>query len=489
MKKSWMIVNFNIKGPVTVTCVQPSDAFIIKMRSYDTADGVHYTIRLYEPPFNVPVRTTFEIDTERRLTGCGFVDGILLKPPKEEESNIVNLLPDEILCNIFERLDMNDFFEITQVCTRFRAIADVGRIHGKLRVNKIPVWRLEKYLNSFGEYVRNVELKDTINTYLPLQLISRYCTNVRELAFDIQYFADQPDIGDLNELMRGVEKLHIMNARCEHDMPPPGCKFKSLSLDVNRVAPAHHFDNLIELKLFITRKVDDDRRSPYNILAANPQIRKLEMNGTCLDFAEIPKFTNLQEFRFTGTLIRHLDTFHQFATNLKILSIHVVGHTQIGDLLNCIHEKKIPIECLQLRSFYQKAIVTGIMKLSNIKILMLDFNIGFNGLSEILRSCKNLIEVHVDYSTSIGIEEVERILSLDDLSVKKLTFKYQIFLGHTRNSLNPDTMRNINRLIEEKKIILTIIFNVHTHRDEAISLELADSIRGYLKWAHSKYLR
>lgn len=248
LKKSWMIQEFNTRHPMYIVIAQPFDAHIIHSRAYDIGGIIQYNIMVIK----VVASSRCKLDRINSRYAFEF-DDMLLKPPEKEYCNIVNKLPTELLFDIFERLDMHDFFELVQVCKRFRAIALASRINDKLRVGipSLPLWKLDNYLSSFGSHVRNVEIIASLSIHIPFKLITQYCKNIRELTIRISHFSDHPDVSELYELIRGVEKAHIVTHGFNHELPPSNCMFTSLYLASKKAAPAHHFTHLTELQLYI----------------------------------------------------------------------------------------------------------------------------------------------------------------------------------------------------------------------------------------------
>lgn len=368
MKKTWMIEEFDTMHPGKIIIAQPANAYIIQRRTYNIADMIRYDIMFIEECPTRPLTISRHVSFMKKKYR---VSEQLLKHPEKEECSIVNILPAEILINIFERLDMNDFFAVVQVCKRFREIALASQISGKLSVDtsSMPIWKLEKYLSSFGSRVKNVEIMNSFSLRIPFKIIVQYCQNIRELSFQISNFADCPDVSELIELISGVEKLHLVSHRFSHELLSPNCKFTSLNLQSCRAAPAYHFTHLTELGLFICKHTRDETQNHYNILCANPQIRKLTVKWSCLDFGAMPRFTNLEQLTIKSYSINDVDKFNQFATNVKTLTINHMAPTHVVNLLCTIHENNLPIEYLHLNVFNDSQILRCIKKLTNVKFV------------------------------------------------------------------------------------------------------------------------
>lgn len=477
-----MIHEFNSTVPISVIIVQPSDACIIHRGSYVTIGGfVRYNIFFVEDRPTVP-RYNFGF----KERGYRFIiSDMLWDPPENEEFNIVNKLPTEILSNIFGRLDMHDFFEIVRVCGRFRAIALTSTITGPLRVSLLPLWKLDNYLNAFGDYVRNIEICRTFSTRVPFKLIALHCTNIREIKFDIMAFADHPDTLELRGLIGSVDKAYISTTSFPYIFPPPESKFTSLHLATTIAAPSYHFMHLVDLKLFVKNDMLSNH-NPYNILHLNPQIRKLELVGTSLDFGAIPTFTNLQELKIVSGSIKNMYKFPVFATNLKTLSLQLLQHVQVVDILNIIQANNLPVERLHIKAFYLESIANSITQLTNIKFICFDVIVGLMGLSEIFTKCTNLTEIHIN---NTNVEYIENVLSLDRIiGLRKLTAEFKIS-RRTLNLPRLGTMANINRMIEEKNIIAQFFFKVFAYPTDVISLELEHVLMQYSKWIRIKYIK
>lgn len=349
MKRSWVIEEFCTSSDVYIIIVQHPDADIIQELICIIDDNISYRIRIVSEigHFNLQ-------DIPHKLLENEYLAGNELLPVKESAKNIADL-PFEILLEIFKHLGISNYCKVALVCKRFKAALELLhpiRANHKLFVGirSLPLWRLDKQLSLYGEFVKSVEIVYGFSLRISLKLITQYCKNIRQISFKcIRFygFVDEVDVVELRELLSGLEKVVMVGGgdTPEYDWLSPNCIFKSLEYRMNYPPPAFYFANLAELDIHIYNRWSDNY---FRLISSNPQIRKLSIRGDELDIGQLPHLANLQHFTIGTYFIKNINTLRRITKDLKTLSIYKLMAAQAVELFL----QNLEIECLELNEIF-----------------------------------------------------------------------------------------------------------------------------------------
>lgn len=154
-------------------------------------------------------------------------DDQLLHPPDQDSpKHILNVLNDDCLSAIFEKLHFSTLIAVANVCIRFNGIAK-NAFSSKYKFRKINILDLEwnrqptlsqvnRFLNEFGSSITSLSLlkrsvgrysrRDIKDTDIVLKMINTYCTSLNELEFDSLEVHEQT----LYKIRGLLERLEIL---------------------------------------------------------------------------------------------------------------------------------------------------------------------------------------------------------------------------------------------------------------------------------------
>ncbi|XP_031632800.1 uncharacterized protein LOC116346739 [Contarinia nasturtii] len=205
--------------------------------------------------------------TKRKICNFGIVkekiniDEILLQAPDENSpKNILNILNDDCLREIFKQLPFRDQCSVLSVCVRFNQISKkclaLGlakkQIDCGIKSNtqilmetllSLPLQQASDYLRNFDSSIYEIDDDDLSGRYysmwkekrdIVLGMISKHCTNIRKLelkSYD-SYFIDIQRFSELIPLFTRLETLHLHCSHRRLDSLLPICsQLSALSLE------------------------------------------------------------------------------------------------------------------------------------------------------------------------------------------------------------------------------------------------------------------
>lgn len=149
---------------------------------------------------DVTLTLVFESDQTRRREDHNRIipiSPLLMKPPKDTEPNILDMLNDDCLEVIFRQsvLKIDDIISLAQTCSRFNqlALTIVDRSHQRERRRKYfsadclefkfrPLWQIENYLMEFGEFIKVVGSGFiSRRAQIISGMVKDYCENLEQL--------------------------------------------------------------------------------------------------------------------------------------------------------------------------------------------------------------------------------------------------------------------------------------------------------------------
>lgn len=331
------------------------------------------------------------------------------QPPAEDSpKHILNALNNHCLQECFRRLSTHaDFFNVANVCKRFRAIARAcfpptnitlaaRQSNGKLLLRKadqdqkywqndssLPLIDLESFLSIFGGFIKSVDFDSTLfNRQFSLfgqnfAKIVQYCgKSLEKLSF--YNYGSSIDIQKSFESLKFL-KIHdsiIWNIEpipCLKVLDIRGPKYRySIFNHVGRILK-QHYPQLEVIILDEISRVDDEMMT--NFLVLNPQLRTLHvsycdsittsiLNG--ID-TRAPNLEHLTLVLLTDATVN--EDWMQIGKiqNLKSLRTNLDRILPTKPLIDLLIENDLPIEKLCVVSAY-KNIEDDLAKFKNFKI-------------------------------------------------------------------------------------------------------------------------
>lgn len=284
---------------------------------------------------------------------------ILLQAPSHESPyNILNALPDECLRTIFETFPLNimDFVDIADVCTRFKTIAKQVvstryKILDMRLIVQLPIWRQRSFFRIFGSSIESLKFGN--HSSFVCGMIAEFCSKLTELECVIN------ESRSVEELRTISKQLHVLDIDFQHigslDLSnwfDGDNQLKALRLcgsDV--VLPNREMPHLVKLSVPNVDGIEAFCR-------ANQQIQVLHVlsDPVGLDLnLLLDSFPNITELHLTRSLesINYLnyDCSVQH-TRLRTLSLKIVGSDSVyftaTSTLKMFIQHEVPLESLTI---------------------------------------------------------------------------------------------------------------------------------------------
>lgn len=370
------------------------------------------------------------------------IPDILLKAPDQESpDNILNKLPVECLRTIFEASTLNlmDLVEIANVCWLFNATAKevFKSYYAKLQLTKMPLWRLEYLLRTFGPLITSI-----LNNLYDIEcvMVAKYCPNIRKIyctlleqrtfnamralftqldvlrlhtgfLFDESHsdvlFGGDMHLEDLCLILSYKEQLTLPNQNIPHLIQLELCYMR-----LNMAEPFFQANPQLRVGKFVGTKVGMDFNLFLDFL---PNITELHIAG---DVTGLPSHSNydcnvqhaqlrtlkLKNCNRNATMVI-LQAMVQHEVALDNLEIFVNGcdsNQAQDDFINAICQ--IPtIKCMSLRNFYFNnghmiRLARESPNLNKLHIQSLPCQVPLNGIRKFMdKAGEQLADVVVDY--------------------------------------------------------------------------------------------
>lgn len=252
-----------------------------------------HNVELEVKPKNEPITNSFGIE-RMQISLVELMNASRALAPKNAHVSITDVLDDDCLGLIFEKLDLIDVVPISTVCKRFKRIAEYT-FPSKIRsecivldelVSRSDLPSLKHFLRVFGSSVLSVsfnrlhlyKIPDVVN--ILLKAIAKYCQNLRffELNVGCARISDETMI-DIHPFLVKLKSLRISFWRrgsikriisaCTQ-LASLVIIDRSGTIDQNvTVLPAINFPNLIKLSIDSDESVD-------TFLDLNPQMEEIQ---------------------------------------------------------------------------------------------------------------------------------------------------------------------------------------------------------------------
>lgn len=335
-------------------------------------------------------------------------DDQLLNPPDQDSpKHILNVLNDDCLFAIFEKLHFSTLITVANVCTRFNGIAK-DTFSRKYKFRKINILDLEwnrqptlsqvnRFLNEFGSSITSLSLfersltryigRKIKDTDIMLKMINKYCKSINELEFNGLEVHEQK----LYEIRGLLERLEILRV-----------------YDVKTASMFDIISNCSKLKT-LDLKFDISIKDVGHFILPNTIHPFLVEVNLRLPFVD-------EDFHSKA-----IQRFTELNTKLKILKLGTAFKLVMTNLSKLNELKKLEID---LGTTVKKMpIIIKTLNSPNIQIENLSVIIHYLGpdFMEILSKCPNITEIHISYVISSTTDVL--ILLLKRLpNMKKLTF-------------------------------------------------------------------
>lgn len=448
-----------------------------------TLDGIKFTFR--SKNIQVDARPYFEDKAKKELDRnekwCN--DELKVAPAEDSPQNIVNILDDDSLLQIFQEFDVNDLCSVANVCQRFMDLAKYTfkqkyAKHGRLQIRElcdkfgyyIPLFYVDLYLRTFGAEIRAFSCNNS-NNALILRMCAEHCEKIETLHLEVRRW----NVTFSNELRRLLPKL------------------KELTLCLNRHARNTIGDLLADnwpLEVLVlggnidwrTTEIELPRLKKFKLLGntqtlteqalnqclfKNPQLQNVEFNGYYMNIFVLSKLPallpNCHQLKF-----KHCYAFPKFTLPTwqqfnSLRSIHFDWNNGMSE--NIIESLvDVPLQALSLAfsEYYEDDIYKiALESLPRLKSLeMITFRTDLRGdldridVYELTQKLANLSTIIFDdYGT---VKEIKRVFQ-QLVQPLKLTIQFQpsaIFFKITKEDC--DDINNLLCARPETKLTVTL---------------------------------
>ncbi|XP_031630302.1 uncharacterized protein LOC116345232 [Contarinia nasturtii] len=322
-------------------------------------------------------------------------------PNNETQKNILNILNDDCLRMIFEKVvNIGDFHSIQKVCGRFEEIAK-QIFPLKIKRCDVNIWdlksfsKIENFLCEFGSSVQSLQFREPNDmpavTDIFLKIIHKYCNNLIKFNLTISDIS----IGTINKINSLLSKLKNLDLRlvCGAEYIPLDEFISACSQLETLTVKSCHQVFITELpKITLSKLVECQIRSRPIIfdefLACNPQIEKVTLEYS-ENFSTLFG-TNMQNVKYLSLITDGSITTEEFQ--------------EIGEL----QPQQLDLE-LRLDDS-----INNIFGLSNINVLKLHVSATFMDshlitLAQTLPNLKSLTIVH-EHRVEITFDVIKKML-------------------------------------------------------------------------------
>lgn len=327
----------------------------------------------------------------------------LLQPPSQTSpQHILNILPVEILQQIFEddQLDLIDLHAIANVCQIFRTIAEKvfkRKTRGVLNMldvfrGETPVWQVDAFLQTFGKSITDVDCKGIPMPEIPFRLALDYCPKITRIAYD-----------------HG------------HDL----------------MLPTLHRPQLTQMHLDGVKL--HDRTSTEAFFQANPQLEQLDLStiqtafGIEVILRRVPQLQRLNVspapacYRWT-----HFECFRQLK-QLNVLRLGRINIDAINNIFDALIDENVQLQRLEIDKFAgnYNQLTDAVCKMTTITSLEMNQAIDDDCMMRISRHLNQLTDIKFDMCSikAHGIrrtfERMEQLKSVQIRSFPWTTFRME----------------------------------------------------------------
>lgn len=454
----WKVESINTLGrSPTVQVTQPLNCLLEGLYHYkDVGNRNKFTLRYLKHEHICDVNNMFryiDLKTPRQLhenpidTHMEFVDRMLVSD-------------DENLYELFQRMELKDFFMFYDMNAQFQKAARSCITEKTFHIDPryVPLWLVDNILQRRGAYIRKIKITydESFNVVIPL--IARYCPNIADFSVRFHEVGDERVRDDLGKIMRKVDILRLDCDTNFHDLIPSDsifttlyCKFYTGQL------PAYRFANMIEvhLDMYIT----PEHSITDAFLGANPQIQRLGIHSIYVNLLTTITYPNLECLEIGRCeSLRGLEKLPILVRNLKKVALFDVKNTVAARILKAIERGCNNLECLYLHStkIDRHYPIATVERFIGLKLLHIT-NIGVRSLVKVLEACLQLHEFSIN-GAIYSFDDVEYIISMRT-NVKIFRFQFSAVAGKDIRPICEGQLKKIDYIRKKKNINL----QVHLH--------------------------
>lgn len=340
------------------------------------------------------------------------------KPPsKDSPKNILNVLNDDCIGLIFEKIsNIRDFHSISKVCVRFAQIA--GKIfpskikrrcvdfreYRTFNYEDLQMIQIENFLRDFGSSIESLEISECYiqeaegksNTLL--KIIHEYCKNLRKLDLHISG-VDNQTVSEIQPLLSKLEYLYL-GFVCGSDFGPFN-DFISACTQLNTLIltgcqssdefsmPNLNFPNLRNFQINSANIAID------SFLECNPQIETITVkhpsNVRSFFNHDMP---NIQELSLLNPNVCITQEQSSHLRSLKVARLHL--EISLDDsIINIFHLKNIVDLTLHVKTpLNEDHLVSLVRNLSSLEKMSIyhdtTYQINFDTIKQMLQHTNQL---------------------------------------------------------------------------------------------------
>lgn len=351
--------------------------------------------------------------------------------PEHQPDHMLNALDDDCLREIFKYLDEIDLCNAAEVCVRFNQHAKEA-ISSQIEACEFPeAFRFsvhsnlfEQLLRPFGCLIHSLLIRDNDSGVDTLKMVHKHISSrLKWLTISNLRIHEHLNI---HSMFANLETLEIVSG-------------SFLESNLNELLA-----NCSELKILIIRSNDSEEGCFFNFI--------LEEN--CLN----QQFSKLEEAYFLGGSMTNdsLNNFIILNSSLKKLALRKIFLLSAQDLLPIIGQHLHSLSYLEINQYSDGCIVTPECLLSLGKLLSL------NGL-----------QIHLN---SLPVAPL-----LNELATKRVPIELLVLSRDSDDSTELDTIENILRLKQIKKLYLENIHKLTDDQTIKLAMELTQLQELYLE--------
>lgn len=363
-------------------------------------------------------------------------------PPQDSPKNILNLLNDHCLCEIFERVNhLADIHSISNVCKRFNKIAlivfpvkiglqwinfDDLVFNGEnyRPQNLITLAQVESFLCNFGSSIQSFKFRpyyfeqvENVSNAV-LKMVHKYCKNIRKLDVEIP---DEP-----NKISSEIRPM-FSKLRSLGFVPNLWRDFISTSTE------------LVDVKIHAAvcgRYVSNPSVGDLEFLKQYPQIQTIELGGhwVCRETIQFicQNMMNLKHLKLSACNTQNPEDIVDL-NRLRHATINLDGFSYTDDINEIFHLQNITeirLHSWSSVSFERNliAVAQNLHKLKKIKIEV-EEAISIVTICQIIQNANNLLEFHETGQILIRFDENDYNQILNAVQSREKHTKFTMSLG------------------------------------------------------------
>lgn len=414
------------------------------------------------------IRFQWSFDDIQRVQYANIADELLASPAPTSPDNILNVLNDDCLLEIFRILDPLDMCSTGLVCHRFRDISlrIVATTHRKISAypeHPAPIWKWEQYFRMYGTSIQAFETNHPGVNVL-IGFMEQYCKNVVEFDGTLERYTQA-----IGPVFRQLQTLRLFSGVPLDGILEADSQLKSIGFfSCHEILPVIHLPNLVDVS-------HGPSWCDPLFFMMNPQIEKLGLvygeHAPIID-RTLEHLPNLQELhiRFKPFIA---DSQRIVCEDFSVFGGLCHLHTLRTTLLECDDIKQIlqallhnDIELKRL-ILLKEGIVFPVMfhegnhhpifticQMQSIEYLRIDW-INDDELIQVAEKCINLTEIQVDCSgiTPAGMSDaLARMPNIEKATFEISCVKWSV----NEQAANELAINDIDILRRKRRINMSV---------------------------------